>query len=70
MGTVSEILLSSFSSTEKEEVEKIKVGKLPDLPKTSSLLSPDFKEKRAHAEAKFSAFEIGFKLAEKKSEKD
>ena len=70
MGTVSGLFLSSLSSTEKEELKKIKVGKLPDLPQTSSLLSPDFKEKRAHAEAKFSAFEKGFKLAEKKTEKD
>lgn len=70
MGTVSEILLSSFSNTEKEELKKIKVGKLPDRPQTSSLLSPDFKEKRAHADAKFNAFEKGFELAEKKSEKD
>ena len=70
MGSFSEILLSSFSSTEKEKLKKIKVGKLPDLPQTSSLLSPDFKEKRAHADAKFNAFEKGFELAKKKSEKD
>ena len=46
------------------------VEKLPDLPKVPSLLSPDFKDKRAHADAKFNAFEKGFELAEKKSEKE
>ena len=35
-----------------------------EAPAVPSLLSPDFKEKRAEAEAKFNAFKRGMELAE------
>ena len=67
---ISKFFLSNSKNSEIDEMKKCKIEKLPPLPKTSSLLSPDFNKKRAQADAKFNAFEKGFELAEKKSEKD
>ena len=51
--------LSAFSAKKSSPKAPVPL----EAPAVPSLLSPDFKEKRAEAEAKFNAFKRGMELA-------